>query len=220
MRPPSDRSSGGVAVRRFSVPGLLPLLARRELFVARWGFRGADGEALAGERLSAMLGFLRARPPLFAPRGAWVRVPWRRTGEGSAFLLGREIAFPRYRGRRILPDGEAGDAVAFAASVTDGRFEDFLHGSQAGGEAENYHLWCGFAAELADAAAAAIAADAGATGFRCAPGYPLLPDATANVAVLRALDAERSLGVAAEPTGMMRPEFSTAGLVFRPSGGV
>lgn len=209
---------GEPAIRHFTVPQLLPALARKELFVARWGFRGAGGEALAETRLGEMLGYLRARPPLFAPRGAWVRVPWLRTGEGTAFLLGREIAFPLYQGKRVLPDGVAGEATVFAASVTDGRFEAFLNGLQARGEAENYHLWCGFAAELADAAAAASAADAGATGFRCAPGYPLLPDATVNLAILRALDAENTLGVAAEATGMMNPEFSTAGLVFGPGG--
>lgn len=210
---------GPTAIRHFTVPQLLPALARKELFAARWGFRGADGERLGEERLSRMLGFLRSRPPLFAPRGAWTRVAWRRTGEGSAFLLGREIAFPLSHGRRVLPDGEAGEAVAFAASATDGVFEDFLRALQARGEAEAYHLWCGFAAELADAAAAAVAADARATGFRCAPGYPSLPDATANIAILHALDAGATLGLEAEATGMMRPEFSTAGLVFAPGGG-
>jgi len=207
-----------IFLRRFSLPELLPALARRELFVARWGFRGAEGERTARDRLSEMLGFLRARPPLFAPRGAWTRVPWRRTGPESAFLLGREVVFPRYAGRRVLPDGAGGEVLAFAASATDGRFEAFLAGLQRAGEAEKYHLWCGFAAELTDAAAAALQAETGEGGFRCAPGYPLLPDATVNAAVLAALDAERTLSVACEATGMMRPEFTTAGLLFPGAG--
>jgi hypothetical protein len=203
-----------VTVCRFTVARLLPALARKELFIARWGFRGAEGEKLAEGRLGEMLGFLRARPPLFAPRGAWTRLPWRRTGEGTASLLGREVAFPLHGGRRVLPGGASGEVVVFAASATDGRFEAFLDGLKAAGEAEKYHLWCGFAAELTDAAAAVLQSETGETGFRCAPGYPLLPDATVNAAILAALGAEERLSLSAEPTGMMRPEFSTAGLLF------